>query len=149
MMIPRTQYKEMTGVIKATKPAVFKTYIKHRHRSGRGAHMGLLAMITALGLLDTNLAKAAPGDTLQVAAQKSAVYLQNDIYNFSQGNNCQACHRQGAAVFGLANLHERGYVIDRSERGHRPGVPSRPQREPSAYYRRLLGTLWKPGHELH
>lgn len=70
--------------------------------------------LIALSVIGTT-ALAAPGDTLQDATQRGANYLVTDVYNFARGNNCQACHRQGAALFGMAEAFSNGYTLNESD----------------------------------
>ena len=71
----------------------------------------LLTLATAL----SSAAIAAPGDSLQVATQKGANYLIQDVYNFDAANACQACHRQGAAIYGLSVALAQGYAVNTND----------------------------------
>lgn len=75
-----------------------------------------IAPSLALGLvLVAGSAFAAGGDTLEQATQRGANYLVSDAVAFAKGNNCQACHRQGAAMFGLSEALSNGYTIDEGD----------------------------------
>jgi LruC domain-containing protein len=71
--------------------------------------------LLALSALISSSAIAAPGDSLQVATQKGANYLIVDVYNFDAANGCQACHRQGAAIYGLSVALAQGYAINTND----------------------------------
>ncbi len=69
-----------------------------------------------LGLmLVSSSAFAAGGDTLEQATQRGANYLVSDAVAFAKANDCQACHRQGAAMFGLSEALSNGYTIDEGD----------------------------------
>ncbi len=74
----------------------------------------LLTASLALAALSAGAAHAAPGDSLAVATQKGANYLARDVVRFSEANACMACHRQGAALFGLSTAYAAGYTVDTS-----------------------------------
>ncbi|WP_434391358.1 hypothetical protein [Melittangium boletus] len=57
-------------------------------------------------------ARAASGDTLTQSVQKGINYLVPDVVAFSRANSCQACHRQGAALFGASVAKAGGYTVD-------------------------------------
>lgn len=73
------------------------------------------ALIAGLVLAGSQQALAAPGDSLQVATQKGVNYLVGDVVTFSQRNTCQACHRQGAALYGLAIANATGYAVNNND----------------------------------
>lgn len=66
-------------------------------------------------VLVASSAFAAGGDTLEEATQRGANYLVADAVAFAKANNCQACHRQGAAIFGLSEALSNGYTIDEGD----------------------------------
>ncbi len=74
----------------------------------RGAFTVFLVMATIP-------AAAAPGDTVTQSVQKGLDYLLPDVVAFSNVNGCQACHRQGAALFGAATGKARGYTVNTSD----------------------------------
>jgi hypothetical protein len=69
----------------------------------------LLSFITVMP------ARAASGDTLTQSVQKGINYLVPDVVAFSRANSCQACHRQGAALFGASVAKAGGYNVDTSD----------------------------------
>lgn len=60
-------------------------------------------------------APAATGDAIPVAIQKGINFLTPDVVAFSRSNGCQACHRQGAALFGLSAARSSGFNVDTSD----------------------------------
>jgi hypothetical protein len=74
-------------------------------RSWLGAAL-LLSFVTALP------ARAASGDTITQSVQKGIDYLVPDARAFASANSCQACHRQGAALFGASVAKAGGYAVD-------------------------------------
>lgn len=77
-----------------------------------------LQTVTTVSLslaLVSNFAFAAGGDTLEEATQRGANYLVTDAVAFAKANDCQACHRQGAAMFGLSEALSNGYTIDEGD----------------------------------
>jgi LruC domain-containing protein len=69
-------------------------------------------LTAALAMAFPGLALAAPGDTLQTAIQKGVNFLTTDVTAFNNGNTCEACHRQGAAVFALSEAYSTGYTVN-------------------------------------
>ena len=69
----------------------------------------LLSLVTAMP------ARAEAGDTHIQSVQKGINYLVPDVVAFSQVNSCQACHRQGAALFGASMAKAGGYTVDTSD----------------------------------
>lgn len=72
-----------------------------------------LSIVTfAVISMSGSAAFAAGGDSLEAATQRGANHLIADIVAFAKGNDCQACHRQGAGLFGLSEALSNGYTMD-------------------------------------
>lgn len=54
-------------------------------------------------------ASPAAAATNTEATQKAIQFLSSDVANWTTSQNCIACHRQGAAVFGLSSAKANGY----------------------------------------
>src|SRR5687767_14629979 len=93
--------------------------MKHQ-RVGRVRPLGIAALVVAcvagavLAVLP-GPGSAAVGDTVTQTVQKGVRFLVPDAVTWDQNNNCNACHRQGAAMFGLANALASGYQVDTSD----------------------------------
>lgn len=75
----------------------------------------LALSLGVIAALTPDPAFAAPGDALQSAVQKGINFLTQDVVGFDNGSGgCVACHRQGAALFGLAQAAATGYAVDLS-----------------------------------
>lgn len=74
--------------------------------------LGAALLLSFLTLMP---AHAAPGDTLTQSVQKGINYLVPDVVAFSRANSCQACHRQGAALFGASMAKAGGYTVNTSD----------------------------------
>jgi hypothetical protein len=59
-------------------------------------------------------AAAAPGDSLAQAAQKGVDFLVPDVVDWTNWNGCIACHRQGAALYGMAVAKNAGFTTNLS-----------------------------------
>ncbi len=57
-------------------------------------------------------ARAQSDDALRQTVQRGINYLVPDVVKFSRDNKCQACHRQGAALFGASVAKSSGYKVD-------------------------------------
>ncbi|RKG74846.1 Ig-like domain-containing protein [Corallococcus terminator] len=66
-----------------------------------------LAVFAALLLSAFSLPAAAATNT--EATQKAIQFLSADVASWTTSQNCIACHRQGAAVFGLSSAKANGY----------------------------------------
>jgi hypothetical protein len=66
-----------------------------------------LAVFAALLLSGVGLPAAAATNT--EATQKAIQFLASDVANWTTQENCIACHRQGAAVFGMSSAKANGY----------------------------------------
>jgi hypothetical protein len=78
-----------------------------------------LAALLLLGLgtaITITPGSAATGDTVTQAVQKGVNFLTNDAVTWTKtpGNECAACHRQGAALFALSLSKSSGYTVDPS-----------------------------------
>ncbi|RYZ40720.1 MAG: ABC transporter substrate-binding protein [Myxococcaceae bacterium] len=60
-------------------------------------------------LLLSGLSPPAAAATNTEATQKAIHFLSSDVANWTTSENCIACHRQGAAVFGLSSAKANGY----------------------------------------
>lgn len=71
---------------------------------------GLLALL----LVVLSLPASAQTQTNTQVTQRAINFLSADVYNWTVDpvNNCIACHRQGAAVYGLANARSTGYDMN-------------------------------------
>lgn len=89
-----------------------------RPSPGALASASLSAIILLTGALlgaNPTPAGAAAGDTITQTVQKGANFLTPDVVNWTNSHGCIACHRQGAAVFALANAVGRGYSVNTSD----------------------------------
>ncbi|WP_199727908.1 Ig-like domain-containing protein [Corallococcus sp. CA049B] len=66
-----------------------------------------LVVFAALLLSAFSVPAAAATNT--EATQKAIQFLSADVANWTTSQNCIACHRQGAAVFGLSSAKANGY----------------------------------------
>ncbi|WP_375755587.1 Ig-like domain-containing protein [Corallococcus exercitus] len=66
-----------------------------------------LVVFAALLLSAFSLPAAAATNTQ--ATQKAIQFLASDVANWTTHENCIACHRQGAAVFGMSSAKANGY----------------------------------------
>ena len=66
-----------------------------------------LVVFAALLLSAFSMPAAAATNT--EATQKAIQFLSADVANWTTSQNCIACHRQGAAVFGLSSAKANGY----------------------------------------
>lgn len=57
-------------------------------------------------------ARAQSDAPTRAAVQRGINYLVPDVVQFSKANSCQACHRQGAALFGASVAKTSGYIVD-------------------------------------
>ncbi|XXF79923.1 ABC transporter substrate-binding protein [Myxococcaceae bacterium GXIMD 01537] len=74
------------------------------------APKGLMKAVMAIAALML-VAFAAPASaaTNIEATQKAVNFLSADVAVWTAGNGCAACHRQGAALFGMSNAKSNGY----------------------------------------
>jgi hypothetical protein len=72
----------------------------------------LSAIFLALFAFSSSRADASPGDTRAQAIQKGVDFLVPDVVNFTNANNCIACHRQGAALFALSMAKATGFAVN-------------------------------------
>ncbi|WP_246357063.1 Ig-like domain-containing protein [Pyxidicoccus fallax] len=58
------------------------------------------------------LPASAQTQTNTQATQRAINFLSADVVHWTQENNCVACHRQGAVVYGMANAKANGYDMN-------------------------------------
>jgi len=75
----------------------------------------IVLLVGALLGVSSTPGVAAPGDSATTVIQKGVNYLTPDVVNWTKaGQTCAACHRQGAAVAGLATAAGSGYNVNQS-----------------------------------
>ncbi|WP_163999196.1 Ig-like domain-containing protein [Pyxidicoccus caerfyrddinensis] len=74
-------------------------------------HTGLLGLV-ALVVSVLALPASAQTQTNTQATQRAINFLSADVTNWTNANNCVACHRQGAVVYGMANAKANGYDMN-------------------------------------
>ncbi|MFP2906947.1 Ig-like domain-containing protein [Pyxidicoccus sp. 3LFB2] len=71
----------------------------------RPALLGLAALVVAVFARPAS----AQTQTNTQATQRAINFLSADVTHWTNDNNCVACHRQGAVVFGMASARANGY----------------------------------------
>ncbi|RKH38839.1 Ig-like domain-containing protein [Corallococcus sicarius] len=66
-------------------------------------------LVVFAALLLSAIGLPAEAATNTEATQKAIHFLSADVANWTTSQNCIACHRQGAAVFGLSSAKANGY----------------------------------------
>ncbi|MCP3137157.1 Ig-like domain-containing protein [Pyxidicoccus xibeiensis] len=74
----------------------------------RHALLGLVAL--AMSVLA--IPASAQTQTNTQATQRAINFLSADVAHWTTENNCVACHRQGAVVYGMANARANGYDMN-------------------------------------
>jgi hypothetical protein len=94
-----------------------QTQQRGKRPNSRAIGATVCAAVAALVLLvaGNRPAAAGVGDTMSVTVQKGVNYLTEDAVWWTQANQCVACHRQGAALFGLSQAKASGYAVDESD----------------------------------
>ncbi|MBL0692403.1 Ig-like domain-containing protein [Comamonas sp. JC664] len=55
---------------------------------------------------------SAQSQTNTQSTQRAINFLSSDVVHWTQENNCVACHRQGAVVYGLSSARANGYDMN-------------------------------------
>ncbi|NOJ80205.1 ABC transporter substrate-binding protein [Myxococcus xanthus] len=71
----------------------------------------LLRLVTLVPLV-VALPSAAQTQTNTQSTQRAINFLSADVVHWTQENNCVACHRQGAVVYGLSSARANGYDMN-------------------------------------
>jgi hypothetical protein len=75
------------------------------HTRLRPVLLGLAALVASV----FSLPASAQTQTNTQATQRAINFLSADVAHWTTENNCVACHRQGAVVYGMASARANGY----------------------------------------
>ncbi len=84
--------------------------VRHGRHPLSVASILAVAGVAAL-TLPAERASAAPGDTHTQAVQKGVDFLVPDVVAFTNDWGCVACHRQGAALYGISLAKGAGFSV--------------------------------------